>query len=122
MRSSHIVAVNPATLADAQPHGWVELGQVDGMAYCHCAPSRLRRFLGASIQNGAFVFDRELTPDEHPEDGAVVAVVGDLPPAPWGDAFDLVFDPSPAPFAWADFAAEHPALAGQLRPHQWAGE
>jgi hypothetical protein len=124
MRASHVVAVDPATLVDAEPNGWVSLGEVDGVAYCHVgrtAPVVRMLWSGAGDMMDPATYTPLADGEDAPAD-AIVAVRGGRVDLPWGDAFDLVFDPSPAPFAWEDFAAAHPTLAGQLRPHQWAGE
>jgi hypothetical protein len=132
MRSSHIVAVDPAHLTDA-PSGFVVLGTLDDLAYCHVAPTReVVRISQGTITDGQ-VAGRVLGPDEPDEDGMLV--VGERGPLPWGEDFTLVFDPSPEPFAWDDFAAEHPELAASpgddedgnplppvLIPHGWSGE
>jgi hypothetical protein len=136
MRPSHIVAVDPSLLADADPSGWVPLGTVDGLTYCHVAPhAEPRRFLGGTVTDGALSYTRELAPDEDAPEGATVMVVGERPPLPWGEDYELVYDPSPNPFRWADFALAHPDLAASpgededghpippaLTPHAWAGE
>jgi hypothetical protein len=136
MRSSHIVAVDPSLLADATPSEWVPLGTVDGLTYCHVAPaSEPRRFVGATITDGQIAYTRELAPDEDAPEGETVMVVGEQAPLPWGEDFTLVYDPTPEPFKWEDFAAEFPELAespgenedgnplpSPLMPHQWAGE
>lgn len=55
------------------------------------------------------------------EDGRYVLHIGpdaslDLPEA------EVLYDPTPQPFVWDNFAAAHPELAESLVPHQWAGE
>jgi hypothetical protein len=136
MRPSYIVAVDPSLLADANPSGWIPIGTVDGLTYCHVAPaSEPRRFVGATLTDGQIAYTRELAPDEDAPEDAIVMVVGEYPPLPWADDYTMVYDPSPEPFAWDAFAAAHPALAassGQdedghplppaLTPHGWAGE
>jgi hypothetical protein len=133
MRSSHIVAVDPAHLTDA-PSGFVVLGHLDGLAYCHVAPTReVVRLAGGRIEGGQIQYDRILGPDEPDED--LMLVVGERGPLPWGDKATVIFDPTPEPFAWADFAKAHPDLAAErgvdkegnpvppvLTPHGWAGE
>jgi hypothetical protein len=132
MRSSHIVAVDPATLVDASESGWAYLGTVGGVAYCtvsRAAPVERLLYLGTGnlLDHASY---RPLTDGEEPPEDAIIAVVGERPPLPWGEEFTLVFDPSPEPFRWDDFAAAHPALAspldsdepGPLRPLVWAGE
>jgi hypothetical protein len=55
--------------------------------------------------------------------------------ASWIEAASVLYDPSPDPFRWAEFAAAHPDLGASLgndvdgnplpsalMPHQWAGE
>jgi hypothetical protein len=133
MRSSHIVAVDPTALVDAQESGWAYLGTVDGVAYCTVGRyDEPRYFLDGVVADGQLV-GQELSAAEAAEAvaaGATVMVWGERPPLPWGEDYTLVFDPSPEPFRWDDFAAAHPDLAapldsdepGPLRPLVWAGE
>lgn len=112
MRSSSIVRIAPDALTDES--GYVRLGTVDGWAYVHLAPWREPQEVTATW--GATLIAESVRPS-------------------FADAAEVVYDPTPAPFRWADFAAAHPDLAASpgededgnplppaLMPHCWAGE
>jgi len=85
MRSSHIVAVDPATLVDQSEHGWAFLGTVNGVAYCTVGRyAEPRYFLDGVVTDGRLV-GHELTAAEAAEAlaaGATVMVWGERPTLP----------------------------------------
>jgi len=132
MRSSHIVAVDPATLVDASENGWAYLGTIDNVAYCTVGrTTKVIRLLytgtGNMLDPNNYI---ELAEGEEVPKDATIAVRNERGPLPWGLDFTLIYDPTPEPFRWDDFAAAHPDLAapldseepGPLRPLVWAGE
>lgn len=110
MRSSHIVAIDPAQVHGES--GYVLLGEINGLAYVHLAPWQ---------EPQAIVFPNGDLTNPQPSGDGMQAVIESPRPA-WADEAEVVYDPTPAPFVWAEFAAAHPELAAQLTPHQWAGE
>jgi hypothetical protein len=113
------IATIPAD-AVTEESGYVVLGTIDGLAYVHLAPfyDPVRVF----FPNGDLTRPRVLGPDEpDPDAEGMLAVQESVRPSWAADAVP-VFDPSPNPFRWDDFAAAHPDLAATLTPHQWAGE
>lgn len=123
IRSSYVVAVDSALVVDGTPAGTVALGVVDGLAYLHVQPTVApRRFVGAMLADGEIRYERELAPGEPEPDEGFVLVVGEPVSLPWRDDVALVYDPTPSPFAWDEFAAAHPEIAGQCVPHAWANE
>jgi hypothetical protein len=110
MRSSRIVTIAPDALTE--PSGFVVLGTIDELAYVHLAPWQEPR---------AIVFPNgDLTNPQAEGEGMQAVVESPLPS--WVEDAEVVYDPTPAPFRWDEFAAAHPALADTLTPHQWAGE
>lgn len=114
MRSSYIATVDPAVIPDEPTNGYVLLGIVDGLAYVHFAPWHEPQQVTAPW--GATLIAEMVRPE-------------------WADDATIFYDPQPAPFRWADFAAQYPHLAASpgldedgepLRPalmsHAWAGE
>lgn len=124
MRPSYLISTDPKHLPSlGAVDGAALLGVIGKLAYAHIAPEQPpRRFVNAQLTGGVLTFERELGPDEPAPDGAPVLVVGERPPFPWGDDYTVVYDPAPAAFQWATFAAAKPTLAAQLLPHEWAGE
>lgn len=110
MRASYIATIAPDALTD-EP-GYVLLGTIDGLAYVHFAPYH---------EPQTIVFPNGDLTNPQPEGEGMVGVV-EVPRPSFAEDAVVVFDPTPAPFRWADFEAAHPDLAAGLSPHQWAGE
>lgn len=110
MRSSHIVSIAPDNIDGGS--GYVLLGEVDGLAYVHLAPWQEPRTV---------VFPNGDLTNPQPDGEGMQAVFESPRPSFYADA-TIVYDPTPAPFVWAEFAVAHPDLAASLMPHQWAGE
>jgi hypothetical protein len=137
MRPSYIIATKPEYITGTDSvTGAVLLGVIGGVAYAHIAPYdepvRLLHTGGNLIEQDNY---RPLADGEDVPEDAVVMVVGEQPPFPWGDDYTLVYDPSPEPFTWDAFALAHPELGASpgtdadgnplpppLMPHMWAGE
>lgn len=121
---SKILTVSPEYITGTDSiAGAVPLGIIDGLAYVHVAPEAAPVRL---VHTGGNLIDaanyREVAKGEALPEDAIAMVVGEQPPFPWGDDYTLIYDPSPAPFAWDVFTEAMPELAEQLMPHQWAGE
>ena len=110
MRSSHIVSIAPSKIDGGS--GYVILGEVNGLAYVHLAPWQEPQTI--VFPNG------DLTNPQTEGDGMVAVI--ESPRPTWADEATVVYDPTPAPFVWAEFSDVHPALSAKLTPHQWAGE
>lgn len=123
MRSSYIATSTPDSLAEES--GYVMLGTVDGLAYVHFAPETEAQQI--VFPNG------DLTNPQLDGEG-MVGIFERSRPSFEADA-KVLYDPTPEPFRWDNFADAFPALAkspvenadGQplpspLMPHQWAGE
>lgn len=131
MASSHIVTLSPDALTDES--GGVLLGIVDGLAYVHIGP--LADPVRVFFPNGDLTRPQVLAPNEpDPEAPGMIAIQETPRPSYLANA-DVLYDPTPAPFRWAEFADAFPALATSLgddpdgtplppvlTPHQWAGE
>jgi hypothetical protein len=123
MRSSYIATIAPDSLTNES--GYVLLGTIDGLAYVHFSATRAPQTV--VFRNG------DLTNPQ--PDGEGMVGVFEFPRPSFEAQAEVLFDPTPLPFHWADFAAEFPELAespgddedgnplpSPLMPHQWAGE
>lgn len=110
MQSSYIASIAPDKLTDES--GYVTLGTIDGLVYVHFAPW---------VEPQPVVFPNGDLTNPQPDGEGMQAVFESPRPSFYADA-TIVYDPTPAPFVWAEFAVAHPDLAASLMPHQWAGE
>ena len=123
MRSSYIATIAPDKLTEES--GYILLGVIDDLAYVHFAPWR---------EPQTVVFPNGDLTNPQP-DGDGMQAVTESPHPSFADEADVLYDPTPEPFQWEDFAAEFPELAespgededgnplpSPLMPHQWAGE
>jgi hypothetical protein len=110
MHSSRIVTIAPDALTEES--GYVLLGTIDGEAYVHLAPWH---------EPQTIVFPHGDLTDPQPEGEGMQGVV-ESPLPSWASEAVTLYDPTPLPFRWDEFAALHPEVASVLMPHQWAGE
>jgi hypothetical protein len=115
---SRIARIPTASLTPES--GYVVLGYDGTDAIVHLAPfyDPVRVF----FPRGDLSRPQVLGPDEPDPDAEGMLAVSECPRPSWDGYADTIYDPSPNPFRWEDFAAAHPDLAATLTPHQWAGE
>ena len=131
MHASIIATIDPEAITEGS--GYVHLGTIDGLAYVHLAPyaDPVRVF----FPNGDLTRPQVLGPDEPDPTAEGIIAIAETPRPAWAVDAVTIYDSTPEPFRWAEFADAHPELGASpgndvdgnplpsaLMPHQWAGE